>query len=304
MYQKIVTLEAGGPKGSHNVWVLRSILNQGGFGVVYETTNETGAKENMKFVTKCLPHKGNIGLGSAEGAVPLRGGHILNEKRIYESLTSDLQHVCFIPEILAYGSNCIIMEKFDMDVDQYLNTHTVPRKTIHCFISQVLKALEFIHKHNYSHGDIKTSNMLLDLKDVNNPIIKISDFGLSASFVSQETSKHLDYCTHVIPHRGTLLFISEDAHRGIIPSRRSDLENLGWVMIHSFFKATLPWKYMYKKQRILNEKVRTKTLIQQSSSVKKLLPNHSTTRLDLYFIHILRLKYDECPKYKMLIDLF
>jgi len=281
MYQQIVTKQ--------EVWVLQNVLNQGGFGIVYETTKSSD--DTPKFITKCQSRV-------------CKHDHMLNEKRVYECLKCDLNYSQFIPEIHECGPNFIIMKKFDIDVDQYFNTHVVPKKIIHFLISQVLNALEFIHMHNYSHGDIKTSNMLLDLENKENPTLKISDFGLGSLFVSHKTRQHLEYSKTISPHRGTLAFISEDAHKGVVPSRRSDLENFGWVMIQSFFRGLLSWRNLTGKTHVMNEKIKRKTFILKSGTVKTILPDHSTTRLDLYFKHIFSLEYSACPKYKMLIGLF
>uniref|UniRef100_A0AAQ4QY32 VRK serine/threonine kinase 3 n=1 Tax=Gasterosteus aculeatus aculeatus TaxID=481459 RepID=A0AAQ4QY32_GASAC len=45
------------------------------------------------------------------------------------------------------------------------------------------------------------------------------------------------------PHEGTTEFISMDAHKGAAPSRRSDLQSLGYCMLR-WHTGTLPWTHL------------------------------------------------------------
>jgi vaccinia related kinase len=240
------------------------ITNRGRFGTIYEISSKSVIK-----VCNTIGYE-----------------HISNEKRAYQALS--LSGCCCIPRIERVGANFIIMERLDMDVAQFLSTPN-SKKHVHSLISQTIDALKFVHSVGYSHGDIKTENMLLDLRN-GDPVLKLSDFGLASAFSDKNTK--------TLPHRGTLLFISEDAHRGLVPHRRSDLENLGWVIIHSFFKCNLPWKNAKRKRQIMHEKIRMKKIITASSTF---LPNQRTK---LYFCHVLSLSYDDVPNYDMLVDIF
>jgi vaccinia related kinase len=202
-------------------------------------------------------------------------------------VASSIAYTHFLPKIEQYGETFIILERLDMDVRHFLSSKNVTRKTIHSLIVQTISALEFLHSFGYSHGDIKTENMLVDLKDPEMPRLKLTDLGLALPFESRKLP--------VSPHRGTLLFISEDAHRGVVPNKRSDLENLGWTIVYSFFNINLPWKNIKRKSSILKEKVSFKKTIQTRVQ---------SSRLKLYFNHIFSLSYDDAPKYSMLVGLF
>lgn len=260
MYRKIVA--------NREIWTITNILNRGRFGNVYETI-----RDDKKFVAKICNGNGFQ--------------HIINEKNVYKTLSHGVLYTNFLPKIEQYGETFIILERLDMDVKHFLLSEAVTKKTIHSLIVQTISALEFLHSFGYSHGDIKTENMLVDLKDKEMPILKLSDLGLALPFKSKKLP--------ISPHRGTLLFISEDAHRGIVPNKRSDLENLGWLIIYSFFNINLPWKNIKRKSSILKEKVNFKKTVQK---------HVQSSRLKLYFNHIFSLSYDEKPKYVMLMNLF
>ena len=62
-------------------------------------------------------------------------------------------------------------------------------KLDHKWILQTANALRFIHRHNVSHGDLNTNNMLLD-KNLN---IKLCDFGKSMKFNEKPIFSTLGY---------------------------------------------------------------------------------------------------------------
>uniref|UniRef100_A0A2K5BWF6 Protein kinase domain-containing protein n=1 Tax=Aotus nancymaae TaxID=37293 RepID=A0A2K5BWF6_AOTNA len=90
-----------------------------------------------------------------------------------------------------------------------------------------LDILEYIHKHEYVHGGIKASNLLLSYK--NTDWVYLVDYGLAYR-----------YCPEGMSH-GTIEFTSIDAHNGVFPSRRGDLEILGYCMIQ-WLTGHLPWE--------------------------------------------------------------
>jgi serine/threonine protein kinase len=45
---------------------------------------------------------------------------------------------------------------------------------------QVAKAISFLHKHNYCHGDLKPENLVLSNSDINKASLKVIDFGCSS----------------------------------------------------------------------------------------------------------------------------
>jgi serine/threonine protein kinase len=66
---------------------------------------------------------------------------------------------------------------------------------------QAAYGMEYLHLRKYVHFDLKCDNLLCDLRDLNRPVVKIGDLGLSkrkqGSFVSGNMRGTLPWC--VVP---------------------------------------------------------------------------------------------------------
>ncbi|TSK22709.1 Serine/threonine-protein kinase VRK2 [Bagarius yarrelli] len=102
---------------------------------------------------------------------------------------------------------------------------------------QKVDVLEYIHDNEYVHSDIKAANLLLGHRDPHN--VYLADYGLSYRY--SPNGEHKDYKENPKKgHNGTIEYTSIDAHRGVAPSRRGDLEVLGYCLLH-WQSGTLPW---------------------------------------------------------------
>lgn len=93
----------------------------------------------------------------------------------------------------------------------------LPEPMVQTITRQVLHALEYLHRRNITHRDIKPDNILIASRDP--LIVKLSDFGLSKSVKNQETFLKT-FC-------GTLLYCAPEIYpeystyiRGQAPKRR------------------------------------------------------------------------------------
>ncbi|KAG8145534.1 hypothetical protein E2320_012052 [Naja naja] len=105
------------------------------------------------------------------------------------------------------------------------------------------------------------------------------------------------------PHEGTLEFISLDSHRGAAPSRRSDLESLGYCLLKWLWGA-LPWSADLTDPCVVTEeKERCKADI-----IKNPRPSPGWGALpesiQKYLQQVMTLEYEEKPNYEELRMLF
>ncbi|XP_062046103.1 serine/threonine-protein kinase VRK1-like [Lepus europaeus] len=134
----------------------------------------------------------------------------------------------------------MIMDRFGSDLQKIYeaNARRFSWKTVLQLSLRILDVLEYIHEHEYVHGDIKASNLLLSYKNPDQ--VYVVDYGLAYRYcpegVHKEYKEDPKRC-----HDGTLEFTSVDAHNGVAPSRRGDLEILGYCMVQ-WLSGHLPWE--------------------------------------------------------------
>jgi hypothetical protein len=100
---------------------------------------------------------------------------------------------------------------------------------------QVLEALRYIHEQGETHCDVKPRNVCVDAGGR----VRLVDFELNQPVVTND--KHILYEKRPeFEHQGTLEFGCVDAHCGVTPSRRGDLESLGYLLLDLLMDG-LPW---------------------------------------------------------------
>jgi serine/threonine protein kinase len=105
--------------------------------------------------------------------------------------------------------------------------------TIICFSIQMIQRLQYIHEKGFIHRDVKPDNFLFDLNtDVNN--MYLLDFGFCKQYLLPDGS-HIPMKTNK-QLIGTPNYVSINIHNGIEPSRRDDLESVGYIMINLFYR--------------------------------------------------------------------
>ncbi|UYV69118.1 KIF4A [Cordylochernes scorpioides] len=126
----------------------------------------------------------------------------------------------------------------------------------------VLRSLEFLHSHGYAHNDVQADNLLME-RSSSNPIrVYLMNYSHAQMYINDGV--HVRYYGETIEDYGIQELKSRDAHVGV-PSRRSDLEALGFCMVH-WLGATLPWYgestaecYKQKKSLMMNPHVLLKS---------------------------------------------
>jgi vaccinia related kinase len=275
-------------------WSLDERLCKGGFGTIYSCT------ENDNVVVKTQPRSDD---------------QLRKEERFYRYLSnltrdrSGYRPGCkYIPDLVTSGVandlRFIVIERFPFDLQHFIDNIQLSKHERCSMARQLISAIRFIHSFGYSHGDLKAKNVLV--RSEGGVIsLYITDFGLVHKFMRDEV--HAPYTPgKLCLHRGTLPFISEDSHVGAIPSRRSDLENMGWLLIASLFGGVLPWSKLSGKSLVLRAKQSAKQMIssREDTVLKKMMPGQSHKRLFLYMIAVVELEYEDEPDYDSLEKIF
>ena len=104
---------------------------------------------------------------------------------------------------------------------------------------QMLSIVEAIHDRGIIHRDLKPANFLIKPNAQGVSELYLIDFGLARSFLDEKL-KHYDMHANE-PFIGTKRYMSINTHQGLTPSRRDDLESLGYIMLF-LHQGQLPWQ--------------------------------------------------------------
>jgi serine/threonine protein kinase len=149
---------------------------------------------------------------------------------------------------------------------------------------KMVERLEFIHSKGILHRDIKPDNFLL--KDDE---LYLIDFGLCKKWQTAEGS-HIKERTERSP-LGTANYISVNVQQGIEPSRRDDLESVGYIILFLLLKRELPWTKCQNHEEIVEHK-------------KSILKQNIPEFLKDYLTYCRSLGFYERPDYDFLKGLF
>ncbi|XP_036163042.1 inactive serine/threonine-protein kinase VRK3 isoform X2 [Myotis myotis] len=115
--------------------------------------------------------------------------------------------------------------------------HTMPTQCVFQVACRLLDALEFLHENEYVHGNVTAKNIFVNPQ---NPS-QVTLAGYAFAFRYSPGGEHVAYKEGSrSPHEGDLEFISMDLHKGCGPSRRSDLQALGYCLLKWLY-GNLPW---------------------------------------------------------------
>jgi serine/threonine protein kinase len=169
-------------------------------------------------------------------------------------------------------------------------------ETIFQLSLQFLELMEQLHRTNFIHRDIKPNNFLIG-RDKHKAQIYMMDFGLSKKYLVN--GKHIEFRDNrsLI---GTARYASRNMHMGIEPSRRDDLESVGYMLVY-FIKGKLPWQGLKREKGVNHLEVIGNC--KMCTSIEKLckgIPKCFTEYLE----YCRSLKFDEEPDYTYIKNIF
>ncbi|KAG1719415.1 kinase-like protein [Suillus lakei] len=201
---------------------LGDILGSGSYAVVYHAWNII-KNDVVAIKLEPITHSSSVQceyniLKHLEGGVGIPRALWFGRELMYHALVLDLLGPSLHSLFLSHS------RKFSLD-------------TVINLRDQLLSHLEYIHLHNYIHGDIKPQNVVLGLGDLRHTAF-IIDFGIMKEFWNMSTSVHIPFCQGQ-RLTGTPAFVSINNHLGVELGHRDDLESLTYMLIY-LLQGSLP----------------------------------------------------------------
>jgi len=227
---------------------------------------------------------------------------LLSEGNIYRHL----QGGPGIPEVYWFGLhepmyNVMVIDLLGpslQDLFVYCG-HKFTVKTTVLLVDQMLSIIEFFHKKQYLHRDVKPDNFLMGVGNKANQVLVI-DLGLTKKIQRQRFSVGQIGCQLVHPMVGTVRYAGIHAHLGHEEGPRDDLESLAYVWAY-FLRGSLPWQGLQARSR--DEKfarIRDMKKLTKAADLFEGLPREFERYLD----YVRGMRRDELPNYQRVRDVF
>lgn len=266
-----------------NDYVIIEQIGSGSFGEVYLAEHKKGGYVAVKVEDK------------------KKAQRIYNEFKIYRYLQKS-NFTIGIPKIYDYlqspDYNIMVMQLLGPSLEDLFNKYGRKFKlsTVFMLADQLVYLLQQLHKTKYIHRDIKPNNFLIG-RDNNISQLYMMDFGLSKKYMIND--KHIKF-RDKRSLIGTARYASVNMHMGFEPSRRDDLESVGYMLVY-FLKGILPWQGIKKQKG--NKHLEAIGEIKMCTNLDKLCDNIPICFKE-YIIYCKKLKFDENPDYEYMLNLF
>nr|XP_020472693.1 serine/threonine-protein kinase VRK1-like isoform X2 [Monopterus albus] len=284
-------------------WRLGKIIGQGGFGLIYLASQDVDrpVAADTHFVIKVEYHE---------------NGPLFSELKFYqraakpESMQKWMRsrRLGFLGIPTYWGSGLaehnelryrfMVMDRLGSDLQKVCecNGGRLKKATVLQLGQGLVDVLQYIHENEYVHADIKAANLMLGYRDPEK--VYLADYGLSYRYCPDGI--HKEYKENPKKgHNGTIEYTSLDAHKGVAPSRRGDLQILGFCLLH-WLCGSLPWDSVLKNPAQVQE-AKARLMDNLPDSVQQLSVNSaSTDEVAAFLLYVKTLDYQAKPDYQCL----
>ncbi|XP_048351007.1 inactive serine/threonine-protein kinase VRK3 [Sphaerodactylus townsendi] len=279
-------------------WKLVKLLSQSDIGLMYEAESASG--------TRCRNQRFSLKLDTKDG-------RLFNEQNFLQRAAKRAtvekwkkQHsvpLLGIPSCIGFGlhgSNYrfLVFSDLGRSLQSVLDDGAcnLTEKAAFQIGIRLLDVLEFLHENEYSHGDITAENIYVNPLDLS----ELTLAGYCFAFRYCPGGKHVPQREGSrTPHEGTLEFISLDSHKGAAPSRRSDLESVGYCLV-KWLCGFLPWsEELTNPCAVMEKKARYKADMLKNPKLScgwRAIPD----AVQRYLQRVVSLDYEESPDYEEL----
>ncbi|KAM4017201.1 serine/threonine-protein kinase VRK3 isoform 2-T2 [Anomaloglossus baeobatrachus] len=283
-------------------WVLAKLLSQEKNGLYYEVQRDSKGSNMQRYVLK----------------LDARDGKIYNEQNFFQRAAKKVTvdkwkklNNCpslGIPTCIGFGVRSLkdIYYRFLVFSELGQNLQTIiseldgrlPELAVYQIVFRMIDVLQYIHENEYVHGDITAENIYVN-----------SDYEEAYLAGYYNAYRYCPGGEHVAqkdgsrtPHEGTAEFISLDLHKGTGPTRRSDLESLGYCAL-KWLCGSLPWSDETNPGSIMEQKKRFRTDV--LGLLKQCFNKRKTPDAVKFFLEkVMNLDYAEKPNYQEIRDVF
>ncbi|XP_017478196.1 PREDICTED: casein kinase I-like [Rhagoletis zephyria] len=231
-----------------------------------------------------------------------RSHHLQHERECYEEMAGELG----IPRVRWFGQegdyNVLVMDRVGENLNELLQdcSGKFSLRTVLILAGQMICRLESLHRHGLVHCDVKPSNFAVGRGAQGNCIFLI-DLDLARRYLDPATGAHIDQAK--TSYAGTDRFASRNTLRCIAPSRRDDLESLGYTLLY-FLKGSLPWQSLGKRYYNSDAKRREICRLKNNPGTLKQLLQGAPPLFSTYLNYVRNLAFRQEPDYAYLCSLF
>ncbi|XP_067092493.1 serine/threonine-protein kinase VRK2 isoform X2 [Osmerus mordax] len=284
-------------------WKLGKIIGQGGFGLIYLASQDLDkpVAQDSNFVIKLEYHENGplfSELKFYQRAAKLESIHRWKTTKKMDFLGIPAYWGSGLAEHNGKRYRFMVMDRLGTDLQKVCdgNGGQLKTNTVLQLGCSVLDVLEYIHENEYVHADIKASNLMLGYGDPSK--VYLADYGLSYRFCPDGV--HKEYKANPKKgHNGTIEYTSLDAHNGAAPSRRGDLQVLGFCLLH-WLCGTLPWDSELKNPTQVHE-AKDRLMDNLPNSVQQLPMDRAVSdKMADFFLQVKELAYEQRPDYQAL----
>uniref|UniRef100_A0A8D2DQU7 Serine/threonine-protein kinase VRK3 n=1 Tax=Sciurus vulgaris TaxID=55149 RepID=A0A8D2DQU7_SCIVU len=287
--------------GQH--WKLGILQTRNDQGILYE------AEPTSTLACGSKPWKNRFSL-----KLDAKDGRLFNEQNFFQRAAKPLQvnrwkklhsvPLLAIPTCIGFGVHqdkyrFLVFPRLGRSLQSALDDnpkHVISEKCVLQVACRLLDALEFLHENEYVHGNLTAENIFVNPEDLS----QVTLVGYGFTFRYCPSGRHVAYSEGSrSPHDGDLEFISMDLHKGCGPSRRSDLQTLGYCMLKWLY-GLLPWtNCLPNTEAIMKQKQKYLDNPELLVGLRRSWIKPSET-LQEYLKVVMALKYEEKPPYAML----